>query len=490
MNRALRKAQLDVLKRARKPLRPAEIIRRVFGSGQADERKKKQVHDILSYEARKADGFVIRQRGRYELRRRLEERLRRRVVEELRTNGFRVFNGELTPPLLRSKEDIRRFHAKARAEKYQEHRRFLEKTESKLIRYFADGKDVSIPDFWPRLEVVKPRTIESDLFRYATLLWSVPVSHGFGRRVRFLVWDDHTDKLVGLFALGDPVFNLSCRDNWIGWTHRDRAERLYNVMDIFILGAVPPFDILLGGKLVAMIAASNEVRGIIRERYSGKKTVLTGKRKDSILALLTTGSALGKSALYDRIRYDGRVLYKRIGASKGWGHFHLNNGLFGTLFRYLRATEGPESAGYKFGSGPNWKIRTARSALEHLHLSGNLLRHGVRREIYGIPLAENFAEFLRGETNVLESYNTPFDDIAAFWKERWLIGRAERKPEFLKFEKEKVGYLIHSASEVHGRSGGPSQWKRANPRFPTHGTPPGVDASTSARSRRRRATEH
>jgi hypothetical protein len=37
----------------------------------------------------------------------------------------------------------------------------------------------------------------------------VPVSNGFGRRLRYLVWDEHNDKLIGLIAIGDPVFNLS-----------------------------------------------------------------------------------------------------------------------------------------------------------------------------------------------------------------------------------------------------------------------------------------
>ncbi len=107
---------------------------------------------------------------------------------------------------------------------------------------------------------MKADTIESELFRYACLLWSVPVSQGFGRRVRFLVRDKQNGKLVGIFALGDPVFNLRCRDGFIGWSSGDREKRLYNVMDIFILGAVPPYNSLLCGKLIALLAASNEVR--------------------------------------------------------------------------------------------------------------------------------------------------------------------------------------------------------------------------------------
>jgi len=37
------------------------------------------------------------------------------------------------------------------------------------------------------------------------------VSRGYGRQ-RFLIWDQSNEKLIGLIALGDPVFNLRVRD--------------------------------------------------------------------------------------------------------------------------------------------------------------------------------------------------------------------------------------------------------------------------------------
>ena len=78
----------------------------------------------------------------------------------------------------------------------------------------------------PVLERVSSETMESDLFRLASLTWSVPVSNGFGRRLRYLVWDDSNGKLIGLIAIGDPVYNLSVRDNVIGWDVHDRGNDL------------------------------------------------------------------------------------------------------------------------------------------------------------------------------------------------------------------------------------------------------------------------
>ena len=125
----------------------------------------------------------------------------------------------------------------------------------------ASGTDVDPDKIRPVLIEVQPDSKEELLFRYATLHWSIPVSSGYGRRLRFIVVDEYNEKLIGVLGLGDPIFNLGKRDSWIGWSKDDRRERLHQIMDAFVLGAVPPYSYLLCGKLVAMLAASDQVRG-------------------------------------------------------------------------------------------------------------------------------------------------------------------------------------------------------------------------------------
>jgi hypothetical protein len=57
------------------------------------------------------------------------------------------------------------------------------------------------------------------------------VSAGFGRRLRYLVWDKGHNKLLGIIGLGDPVFNLKARDDVINWNVKDRGRHLVNVLD-------------------------------------------------------------------------------------------------------------------------------------------------------------------------------------------------------------------------------------------------------------------
>jgi hypothetical protein len=418
------------------------VINRLKGLSQ-DERQK--IRQILAYHASRPCGIFVRIDGKYDLRSRRKVNLRRKILKQLKAQGFILDGQIINQPSDISKESIRALHLTSRAEKYLKNKQFLCDKEKNLLNYFADGSEVDLHDVKPSLIAVNTGTIEAELFRYASLLWSVPVSEGFGRRLRFLVLDECNNKLMGIFALGDPVFNLRCRDAWIGWDVHDRIERLYNIMDIFILGAVPPYNSLLAGKLVALAASSNEVRKMVFDRYNCTSTIIQKKHKDAHLALLTTGSALGKSSIYDRITFKGELIYNRIGLSEGFGHFHLNNGIFQQMRDYLNLTI-PEKAGRnRFGEGPNWKMRTTRESLKYLGLPENLLRHGIQREIYAIPLAGNFRSFLQRKEKVLHPYDLPFSDIVSYWKERWFLPRAERKPEFRLHTRQDLLRMIHSA---------------------------------------------
>jgi len=133
-------------------------------------------------------------------------------------NGY-VIEGQL------SKQRIRDIHSKKRIEVLQRNKGFIESYGPDLVMNFATGKNVDPESIDPELVEVKSGSKESRLFRFACLLWSVPVSQGFGRRMRFLVRDRQNDKLIRQFALRDHVFNLSPRDNWIGWTFEDRKSR-------------------------------------------------------------------------------------------------------------------------------------------------------------------------------------------------------------------------------------------------------------------------
>lgn len=357
---------------------------------------------------------------------RTAEQLRRRVFRSLRSQGFRVKDQKIEAPDGDRKDALRNLHAAARQEKAIRELKAIGKREPELLASFAQASDMRPEEIDPQVTIVETGSSDAWLYRYASLLWSVPVSQGFGRRTRFLVRDRANGKLIGVFAAGDPVFNLRCRDQLIGWNSKARENRLYNVLDLFVLGSVPPYNQLLGGKLVAYLAASNEVRRSLERKYAEGTTVIRKEHKDARIALLTTSSALGKSALYDRIGFAGKPLYQRIGATQGWGHFHLNHGLFEELAAFVERAEPGKAHLHRFGQGPNWKLRTARHALTRLGLSPDLMRHGIGREVYTVNVAHNASAFLRGEADKVHGRDLPRRELVEHWKQRWLAGRVER----------------------------------------------------------------
>ena len=148
-----------------------------------------------------------------------EANLKRRVRAHLKGLGFRkAKDGTLVPPAW-DKVSYRAIHGHQRAEKLEKNREWLKGKVESLSHYFASGVDVDVYRIRPRLELVAKETWQSDLFRLAGLYWQIPISEGYGRRLRFLICDDSNQKLIGLLALGDAVFTLRARDAFVRWDH-------------------------------------------------------------------------------------------------------------------------------------------------------------------------------------------------------------------------------------------------------------------------------
>src|SRR5665213_2238564 len=361
-----------------------------------------------------------------------EEAVRSLVKAEYRAAGWLRRGNILTAPPTFGKDDIRaatRSHRKTRALREQD---LVDSQGRDLLIHFASGQDIRPERFDPELVMVQRDTIESDLFRMATLFWSIPVSRGYGRRMRYLIIDRYNDKVVGILALGDPVFNLGARDSHIAWDHADRAQRLYHVMDAYVLGAVPPYNQLLGGKFIALCAISDQIRADFSKKYKRHTTVIDGQRKASSLVLVTTTSALGRSSVYNRIRLpnENSLAYHSVGFSRGYGHFHISDDTFAAMRRWLRQKNDPYADGHEYGCGPNWRLRTIRRALDLLGFQGNVMKHGIQREVFMAPLAHNYAEFLRGEHKAPRYYKRPIKAIVEHYRERWMIPRSIRSDEW------------------------------------------------------------
>jgi len=362
--------------------------------------------------------------------------LRKKLLRSLRRQGYVVRDGKIELPGDPTKDDLRRVNEMACQKKQAEAQPRLSRLEDRLLQRVACGSEVAPEAVAPKLILVKRGSEDELLFRYICLHWSIPVSSGYGRRLRFLVEDQSNGKLIGLFGLGDPVYSLRARDQWIGWNADTKKERLYHVMDAFVLGAVPPYNSLLCGKLVAMLAMSNTVRKAFRDRYGGRETRISGEIRKPYLALITTTSALGRSSIYNRIRIDGFDYWHRIGRTEGWGEFHFSNGVYADIRAYAERWCDPTAKKEPWGSGFRNKREVIRKVLSRIGLSTDLANHGIQREIYAAPLGRKSLPFLRGEVQRPLFFNTTESELWESFRDRWFLSRAQRCPEYRQFERE------------------------------------------------------
>lgn len=356
----------------------------------------------------------------------IEEQIKDFIVRDLRNLNWQInfFKGkiEITPPNYYDKEIIRQSMSVKRDEIIRINKLWIDKYIDFARANLANGYEVLNSEIKPFIEVCETAK-QHRLFRILRYYWSSPYSEYVGRRIRLIIRDRalRNKPVIGIAALGSPIIHIPERDDFIGWDKETRTNNLIYAMDAYVIGALPPYNHLLGGKLISYILASNEVRRIYKKKYRQQVTLIN-KRKSSDLVGLFTTSLYGKSSQYNRMKYNGELLYNHIGETKGFGTLHLTEETIALMRKLLEEKE--INIGCKFGDGPSWRMRIIRTIGDLLNFDSNfLLQHSFKRNIYYIPLAKNSVEFLKGLERKPDYYDYPMKDLVNFWKERWLYNR-------------------------------------------------------------------
>jgi len=247
-----------------------------------------------------------------------------------------------------------------------------------------------------------------------------------------------------------------------------KAEHVgIDMMDIIVCGAIPPYNAVLGGKLVCMLLCSPEVVNFYAEKYRSHVSIIASSMKgepiqrNPNLVLLGTTSLYGSNLnQYSRVSIPAEVVcgqtgdkveYKKLGFSEGFGSFHFSQETL-DLIGVLLARSHTRKVNSIFGEGVNPLMRKIREALDLVKLPSDLiLRHGNRRVVYGVALARNFREALLGlhrHPKYLIPRTKPQDGtalIAQYWRKRWLSSRI-RNPKIL----EEVSHHNLAYPVTHG----------------------------------------
>jgi len=363
------------------------------------------------------------------------EELRRLIIAELEELAFTFDEeGNLIPPDSEDKEAIKRLHQPAQQAELKKSQNWIKYALPHYRHFFAEGSDIIPKDIKPRLVQVT-LAWHSDLFRLARYLWSLPYSFGFGRRLRYLVLDDANNKLIGIFGLQSPPIHFPARDKLFDYPEGAKTALVNQTMDVFTLGAIPPYNRLLGGKLIALAVTCNEVRQDYHTKYFGRKTEMEERVLPAHLVALTTTSAFGRSSIYNRLKYRELLVAESLGYTEGYGNFHLQR-LYPAFKEYLEAEGISTQGGY--GTGPKRTWQLIRRVLDNVDIPGDLLKHGVKREAFLFRLVSNLEDYLAGRTQTPDYFDYPFNELAQYWKERWLIARAQRVDGWHQWESQKI----------------------------------------------------
>ncbi|MBE7467780.1 MAG: DUF4338 domain-containing protein [Anaerolineales bacterium] len=378
-----------------------------------------------------------------------KEHLRQLIFEELERLEFTLDEqGNIVPPDT-SKEVIRRLHETSRNIELQKSQQWIKSKLNKYKNYFANGYDITPEKIKPRLVQVTDNW-QNDLFRLIRLTWSLPYSFGYGRRLRYLILDEHNDKIMGIFALQSPPIRFPARDNLFNYPQGKKVELINQTMDIHTLGAIPPYSILLGGKLVALATSCNQVRTDYVAKYAERKTEMEDRILPAHLVALTTTSAFGRSSIYNRLKYKSEVIAQSIGYTEGYGNFHLQK-LYPVFKEYL-AMEGVSLKG-GYGTGPKRSWQFIRLTLDKVGIPGDLLKHGIQREAFLFPLVTNLKKYLEGEDNTPQYRDLPFDELIDYWRENWMLPRAERVNHWRTYQNCEFLSSLILPEENHNHNG-------------------------------------
>lgn len=299
---------------------------------------------------------------------------------------------------------------------------------------FINGRDIDPKKIKPSLRLVEARSAWEEIFKVVRHTWSIPYSKGYGRRMRFVVYDDYHDAVIGIIGFQSPPADLACRDNLFRYPSEQKLNLVNRTMDVYTLGAIPPYSHLLGGKLVAGLVASDMVRQAYWRLYAGKRTVMQNEMIEQPLVAATTTSAFGRSSIYNRLKFKDRLLAESIGYTKGYGTIHLEH-VYPDVVKMLKGELDDFVTG-GYGNGPKIRWQHFTRALRALGLPSNYFEHGLQREAFLFRLVENLEEGMAGG-NFGKPIQLSVNDYADFWKERWALPRAERiDPSWREFNSE------------------------------------------------------
>ena len=267
-----------------------------------------------------------------------------------------------------------------------------------------------------------------------------------GRNVKCYVKDRTSGKILGQICLGSDITSLGVRDEYIGWQKEDKFKngKLNCTTIATTIVSTQPFGYnFLGGKLIAALATSPEVRDYWQKKYNNP---LIG---------------VGTTSLYGiHSQYNGIPHFKTLGESKGKISTKPDDKVYDPWHQWLKENRADwykmhimderERNGANMGydrNGPvsGIKQKIIQAIFKELGIKGNAYDHGFQRGVYFAQMYENGNEFLCSKIEeknlVLKKKFAEGNEYTIKWWKDKAIKRYEKLFEEGKIKPEVLFYV-------------------------------------------------
>lgn len=231
-----------------------------------------------------------------------------------------------------------------------------------------------------------------------------------------------------------------------------KSERVgTNMLELTTCGAVPPYNPILAGKLVALLMLSPQVAADYQNRYGKEASIISSqlknerRQKNSTLVYLGTTSLFSEgSSQYERLKIPAGTIapdqpelrYESLGNTTGYGTVQFSPETVRAVEGVLEGEYGYQEVNSVFGEGFSPRLRKLRTGLQMLGFEAeHLLIHHQQRRVYGARLFPGSSDFLMGKKATLPDYiRRPqrhleaTQRIADYWIARWLSMRLDHEP--------------------------------------------------------------
>ncbi len=271
--------------------------------------------------------------------------------------------------------------------------------------------------------------------------------------------------LIAKKALQEVYKSESFKDIWVDFCKSENgnsairsalvAQKTQHIgsslMELNVCGAIPPYNEILAGKLVALLATSPQIIHDYKERYSDKASMIASRLKGEnvfrpadLVYVGTTSLYYVGSSQYNRLKIprtvfgsDFDIIWQKLGMTIGFGTMHISKATTQSLTE--ATSDGFSRINHVFGEGASPKMRLLTMSIRELLESTNedskdFSKHAMSRIVYGAFLAKNTREYLLGIDDKpeyytdIEHYEDGTKKVIDYWLSRWLSSRLNYEP--------------------------------------------------------------